>query len=120
MAEELQVGTTRVKIRNPILVFVWALVTLGIYYVVWYYKVNREMRDAADIEVSPWICVLAITLGGLIIVPPFVSWWNTFNRIQETQRRAGLESRVNPVLGFIFYIIAFFFLPIELIYAQDE
>jgi hypothetical protein len=27
---------------------------------------------------------------------------------------------VSPVLGFILYVIAFFLLPVELIYAQDE
>jgi hypothetical protein len=35
VAERLQVGGTTVKLRNPFLVFVWAIVTLGIYYIVW-------------------------------------------------------------------------------------
>jgi hypothetical protein len=123
MAETVTVAISQpaqVKIRNPILVFVWALLTLGIYYVVWYYKVNREMRDAGGVDVNPWVCVLAITLGGFIIVPPFVSWWNTFKRIEQVQRNAGLDRQVNPVLGFVLYIIAVFLLPVELIYAQDE
>jgi hypothetical protein len=55
-----------------------------------------------------------------VIVPPFVSWWRTFNRIAEAQRSAGLGSEVNPALGFIFFVIAVFFLPIEVVYAQDE
>ena len=34
------------KTRNIFLVwFVWPLITLGIYFFVWYYKVNREARD---------------------------------------------------------------------------
>jgi len=45
VAEQLQVGRTTVKVRNPFLVFVWSLLTLGIYYLVWYYKINRELRD---------------------------------------------------------------------------
>ena len=53
MAEEVRVGSTTVKNRNPFLVFLWSLVTLGIYYCVWYYKINRELRDAAGINVSP-------------------------------------------------------------------
>jgi uncharacterized protein DUF4234 len=120
MAEQVQVRGAAVKIRSPILVFVWALVTLGIYYVVWYYKVNRELRDACGIDVSPVVAVLAITIGWFVIVPPFVSWWRTFNRIAEAQRSAGLASEVNPALGFIFFVIAVFFLPIEVVYAQDE
>jgi hypothetical protein len=120
MAEELRVGQTTVKIRNPFLVFVWALVTLGIYYLVWYYKVNRELRDAAGIDVSPVVALLAITIGWVIIVPPFVSWYRTFERIREAQRSAGVTNEASSVLGVILYIIAVFFLPIEVIYAQDE
>ena len=120
MAEELQVGTSRVKIRNPFGVFALAIVTLGIYYLVWYYKVNRELRDAAGIDVSPIVALLAITIGWVIIVPPFVSWYRTFQRIQQAQQQARVPSEVNPILGFILYVIALYFLPFELLYAQDE
>lgn len=120
MAEEFQVGTTYVKIRNPFGVFVLAIVTLGIYYVVWYYKVNRELRDAAGIDVSPVTAILAITIGWVIIVPPFVSWYRTFERIQQAQRQAGLAAEVNPILGFVLYLVALYLLPVELLYAQDE
>jgi hypothetical protein len=120
MAEEIQVGTTRVKIRNPFLVFVWSLITLGIYYCVWYYKINRELRDACGINVSPVLALLAVTIGWVIIVPPFVSWYRTFERIVQAQRQAGVTSEASPVLGFILYVIAVFFLPVEVIYAQDE
>jgi Domain of unknown function (DUF4234) len=120
MAEEIPVGSTSVKIRSPFGVFVLALVTLGIYYLVWYYKVNRELRDAAGADVDPFVALLAITIGWVIIVPPFVSWYRTFERIQQAQRQAGLTSEANPVLGFILYVIALYFLPVELLYAQDE
>ena len=120
MAEELQVGTSRVKIRNPFGVFALAIVTLGIYYLVWYYKVNRELRDAAGIDVSPIVALLAITIGWVIIVPPFVSWYRTFQRIQQAQQQARVTSEANPILGFILYVIALYFLPFELLYAQDE
>jgi hypothetical protein len=120
MAEALSVGTTTVKIRNPFLVFVWCFVTLGIYYLVWYYKINRELRDACGIQVSPVVALLAVSVGWIVIVPPFVSWYRTFVRIQQAQRQAGVTSEANPVLGFILYVIAVFFVPIEVIYAQDE
>ena len=120
MAEELQVGASRVKIRNPFGVFALAIVTLGIYYLVWYYKVNRELRDAAEIDVSPIVALLAITIGWVIIVPPFVSWYRTFQRIQQAQQQARVTSEANPILGFILYVIALYFLPFELLYAQDE
>jgi hypothetical protein len=120
VAEQIQVAQTTVKIRNPFLVFLWSLVTLGIYYVVWYYKINRELRDAAGIDVSPGVALIAVTIGWLVIVPPFVSWYRTFVRIAEAQRKADISSEASPVLGFILFVIAVFLVPIEVVYAQDE
>jgi len=120
MAELVRVRGTNVKLRNPFLVFVWSLLTLGVYYVVWYYKVNRELRDAAGAVVSPFVAVLAITIGWIVLVPPFVSWYRTFTRIADAQRTADVGREANPILGFILYVIAVFFLPVEVIYAQDE
>jgi hypothetical protein len=120
VAEQLQVAGTSVKIRNPFLVFVWSIVTFGIYYLVWYYKINRELRDAGRIDVSPVVALLAVSLGWIVIVPPFVSWYRTFERIVAAQRTAGTNGEANPILGFILYVIAVFMLPVEVIYAQDE
>jgi hypothetical protein len=120
MAEQLDIGTTQVKLRGPWAVFFLALVTLGIYYLVWYYKINRELRDASRVNVSPGVALLAITLGWLVIVPPFVSWYRTFTRVAAAQREAGVASEANPILGFILFVIGVFFLPVEVIYSQDE
>ena len=120
MAEQLQVAGTTVKIRNPFLVFVWSILSFGVYYLVWYYKINRELRDAARIDVSPVVALLAVSLGWIVIVPPFVSWYRTFERIVAAQRTAGTNGEANPILGFILYVIAVFMLPVEVIYAQDE
>jgi hypothetical protein len=120
VAEQVQVHGMPVKIRSPLLVFLWSLVTFGIYYVVWYYKINRELRDAWGMDVRPLYSVLAITIGWIILVPPFVSWYSTFNRIAEAQSRAGLATQASPALGFVLFVIAVFFLPIEVVYAQDE
>jgi hypothetical protein len=120
VAEQVQVRGTPVKIRNPLLVFLWSLVTFGIYYVVWYYKINRELRDASGIDVSPGVALLAVTLGWIILVPPFVSWYRTFERIVEAQRSAGLTQEASPILGFILFVLAVFLVPVEVVYAQDE
>lgn len=120
MAEQVQVRGTTVKIRNPFLVFIWSLVTLGVYYVVWYYKINRELRDACAVEVSPVVAIVAITIGWVVIVPPFFSWYRTFERIVQAQRNASVTNEASPVLGFILFVLAVMFVPVEVIYAQDE
>ena len=77
MAEEIQIAGTqaRAKVRSPWAAALLPIVTLGIYYFVWYYKINREMKDLGqargsnELGDSPGTSMLAVTLGILIIVP---------------------------------------------------
>jgi hypothetical protein len=119
VAQAVTVDGAQVKLRNPWGVFLLVIVTLGIYYLVWYYKANRELRDFGS-DVSPGVALLAITLGGLIIIPPFVSEWRFFKRIGEAQQRAGLEHRISHVTGFLLYLIALILLPFEAVYGQHH
>ena len=120
MAEEVQIlGNRTAKIRNPWGIFFLALITFGIYYLVWYYKINRELRDYG-IGTSPLTSLLAITIGAIVIVPPFVSIWNTLGRIQEAEQKAGSVTQISRGLGFILYLVALIFLPFEIPYIQEH
>jgi uncharacterized protein DUF4234 len=117
----------RRKVRHPLVAFGLVFLTLGIYYFVWYYKVNREMRDIGRavgqedrLGRSPFKSLMAITVGWLIIVPPFVSFYRTFRRIEAAQELAGTSERVDVWLGFILYVIGVLLLPVEIMYAQSE
>ena len=106
------------KTRNIFLVWlVWPLITLGIYFFVWYYKVNREARDFdSRIEVSPVVALLAVLVGWIIIIPPFVSIYRTGGRIATMQRAAGLEPTCIPILG----LLLTFVFSLESLYYQQE
>jgi len=106
------------KTRNIFLVWlVWPLITLGIYFLVWYYKVNREARDFdSRIEVNPAVSVIAVALGWIIIVPPFVSIYRTGERIATMQRSAGLEPTCIPIVG----LLLTFVFRLESLYYQNE
>lgn len=106
------------KDRNIWLVWlVWPIVTLGVYYFVWYYKINREARDFDDrIEVDPFVSLLAVLVGWIIIVPPFVSTYKTGTRIAQMQRAAGLDVTCN---GWIGLILSFIF-GLSSLYYQNE
>jgi hypothetical protein len=115
------------KIRHPLAAFGLVFLTLGIYYFVWYYKVNCEMRDLGRavgeqdrLGDSPLTSLLAISVGWLVIVPPFVSFYRTFKRIEAAQEVSGTNARVNAWLGFALFVLGLFFLPVEVIYAQSE
>lgn len=94
------------KRRNPVAVWLLAPITLGIYGLVWYYKINREARDMG-VESNPGTSLLAITLGAFIIVPPFVSIFKTGERIAASQRAAGIAPTCNPVVGLLLWLFVF-------------
>jgi hypothetical protein len=121
VAESISIpgSTGRAKIRSPWGVFLLALITLGIYYLYWYYQANRELRDYG-VGTSPTTSLLALFPGGLVLIPPFVSWWRFFGRLREAEDRAHVAGGTEQWIGFILYVIAFFFLPFELVYAQQH
>jgi Domain of unknown function (DUF4234) len=108
--QDLRVIGSTAKTRDPLGVALLTLVTLGIYFFVWYYKVNREMselgraRGTDELGDNPGNSLLAVTLGALIIVPAIVSVYNTFQRTQAVTRLTAVE----PLNGWI--AVAFFLL----------
>ena len=106
------------KPRNIVLVWlVWPVITLGIYHLVWWYKINREARDFDErIQVNPALSVLAVTIGAFIIVPPFVSLYRTGERIAQMQEAAGMQRSCNGVIG----IVGAFVLGLQALYYQAE
>lgn len=97
------------KLRRPWVV--GALSLIPFYWVCWYYAVNREMRDhgrergnEALAKTRPWLSVLAVTLGGFVLVPPLVSEWRTVRRIDASERIAG--ARVGPTALTLLLVVA--------------
>ncbi len=130
MARTVGVRGVDVKIRNPWLAFLWAIVTLGIYYLYWYYVINRDLNDYGErleenenpLRVRAGVALVAVSLGAFLIVPPFVSMWRTMRRIERAQRLGGVPGgeRMNPVVGFVLFLIALIFFPVEIPYAQHH
>jgi hypothetical protein len=115
-APEVQMqGGGHAKIRDPGIVALFFALTLGflVYPQVWYYRINRELRDYGeskdDTELSgsnPVLSVLAVTVGAILIVPPFVSWYKTTQRIKKAQALAGIEdnARLNGWILVALYV----------------
>jgi hypothetical protein len=106
------------KTRNIWLTWlIWPLITLGIYHFVWYYKINREARDFDEnIDVKPELSLLAVLIGWIIIVPPFVSIYRTGERIAQMQEDAGMERSCSGVIG----LVLAFFAGLYSLYYQYE
>jgi hypothetical protein len=112
MAEELRIGSANVKERSPLGVWLLIVVTLGIYGLVHWYKINREMRDysqeaGAPLGNDPTASLLALFPGGILIVPAIWTWVTTTQRAQAVRRLAADEPTEVPslflgvLLGFI-------------------
>jgi cbb3-type cytochrome oxidase subunit 3 len=116
MADLVRVNGIDYKRRNPWGVLGLSIVTIGIYYFVWWYKINNEMKNYG-IEVDPTKAVLAITLGAFILVPPYVSVYNTADRILKAQTKSGAADRIAPIIGLILMFVFSLAIPV---YYQSQ
>jgi hypothetical protein len=117
MAEMITLNGYVFKKRSPLGVWALSFVTVGIYYFVWYYKINREARDyLGDQDIKPGIALLAVILGWVILIPPFVSTYRTGRRIERMQQKAGVQDTVSPGLG----LVTFLFARLDTVYYQEH
>jgi Domain of unknown function (DUF4234) len=109
MAETVTIEGQSYLKRNPLGVLGLVLITLGIYGFYWFYKVNEEIqRYTKDPTISPSRSLLAVIPGFLLIVPPFIAYYNTANHVAQMQRQRGLASEISPalvvILGLLIWI----------------
>jgi hypothetical protein len=121
MAYEMKIRGTEheVKVRNPWAVALLPIITLGIYHLVWWYKINKELKaygeaKGYDLGQNPTNSVLALVPGFLIIVPPLVSYYRGTQRVQGASKVAGRE----PVSGWIALILYLLLAPGMWAYLQ--
>ena len=109
------------KIRNPIPVVVFTIITLGIYQVFWWYYVNRELADygrargTKELGDNPTKSTLALFPGALIVVPAIWTIVTTFQRIQAAQRLNGQT----PINGWLGLVIGLVISPVLVGYMQS-
>ena len=113
MADEVVIRGTKdtAKVRNPLGPLALTIVTVGFYFFFWWYFINREMNDLGEVydddylKHSPGMAVLAMTLGAFVLVPPFVSAWRTFKRVERAQERVLGSNNFSPTLVFVLALI---------------
>lgn len=112
---------TEAKLRSPVLVAVLTVITLGIYQIVWWYQINREMAEhgralgRTDLGDDPARSTLALFPGAMLVVPAIWTTVTTFQRIQAAQR---LHRRL-PISGWLGLVLAIVFSPALLAYMQS-
>jgi hypothetical protein len=70
--------------------------TLGIYFLVWRYKVARGLRDDFGVAIDPakelWL--------GFIPIYGAIRWWRFLKQLQALQQRIGMPVVVSPARAF--------------------
>lgn len=121
MAYEMQIrgSQSEVKVRSPWAAALLPIITLGIYHLVWWYKINKELKEYGeakghDLGQSPTNSVLALFPGGLIIVPALITYWRGTHRVMGAARLAGKE----PINGWISLVLYLLLAPAFWAYIQ--
>jgi hypothetical protein len=82
------------KVREPVAVIIFSIITLGIYFLVWQYKVFQENKEFSGQGVGGVIgLILGLFLG-------IVNWFLLPAEIGNIYERMGREKPVSGVTGF--------------------
>jgi hypothetical protein len=81
-------------VREPAAVIVFSIITIGIYFLVWSYKVFKENKDFSGEGVGGGIGLLFAILLGI------VNWFLLPAEIGNIYARMGREKPVSGVTGF--------------------
>jgi membrane protease YdiL (CAAX protease family) len=109
MAETVTIEGKPYLKRNPLGVLGLSFITIGIYFFVWYYKINKEIKTfEKDETISPGRSTWAVTLGALVIIPAIMAYYNTAKHVQTMEQHVGVQQTLEPalvvVLIFVFSI----------------
>ena len=124
-APEAQIkdGDASVKLRDPARSGIYDALTLGVYGILWFAFVNRELADlgrargTAELGDDPTKSALAMFPGLLVLVPALVSWHNFRGRVRAAQRQAGIEPAGRSMLTSVVLFVLF---PIGIYVEQTE
>jgi hypothetical protein len=106
MAEMVTIDGQQYKKRSPLGVLGLSIITLGVYFAVWYYKINVEVqRMEKDQTMSPTRSLMAMIFGWVIIVPPFIAMYNTAKHVEAMERRVGIQQSVEPSLTVVLMLL---------------
>jgi Domain of unknown function (DUF4234) len=114
MAQEVTLGRGGLgKVRSFWIGVLLTVVTVGLYFYFWYWFVNDELKDVGAANDDPNLAtsrpassLLAVTLGALLVIPAWLSYYNYGQRIRRAQAMVGVpeHERISPVVAFLLLV----------------
>ena len=98
-----------VKYRNPVLIVVFSIITLGIYSIYWLVSTTNELRRITSSAPNPWSLLLLL----VPLVNIFVEFWYYW----KYSEAIGDISNFDAVLLFILWLIVS---PVAMVISQIE
>lgn len=122
MATTLTVRGVPVKRRNPWGAWALNLVTLGIYGIIYWNRINIELRDYSaalrrPFRNDPNISVVAMFIGSIVLIPFLVTIATTARRVSDLQlivRSTRGREPVSPTVAVLLGIL----LSAHIVYLQ--
>ena len=106
MAETVSIQGQQYLKRNPLGVLGLSFITIGIYFLYWYYKINDEVRRFEhDETISPARSLMATIFGWIIIVPPFIAMYNTAKHVRAVEERLAIQPQLEPALTIVIMLL---------------
>jgi hypothetical protein len=91
VAVELQVG----RVRSVVLIILFSVLTAGLYYFYWLYRVNLDVRGYLREGVGATLRLVLFLL--LPVVGWFIAIWMTASSVQRVQTQVGASRPVQPL-----------------------
>lgn len=110
VAAQAALSGTQMKRRNPVGAWLGLpLITLGIYGLVWYYKVHAELaRFDRRQGISAGLALCSVLFGALTLgIWPLITWIKLGGHIRNAQRAAGLQPSCSGGVGLLLAIVGF-------------
>jgi outer membrane protein assembly factor BamD (BamD/ComL family) len=96
------------KTRNAGAVIILIIITFGVYYVIWYYNINKEIKvHDPDQKFSPGWATVALFFP----IVNIVSLYNTADRIRKMQKADGSHDLISPgsaLVWLLLFLIGYF------------
>jgi hypothetical protein len=131
MAHDVTIRERSYRVRRPLGVFALSVVTLGAYWLYWYYTVNDDIRMfLRNYSIRPLVSTLAIVglflaapiavlavftevrwllaVVAVLVVVALVGFFHTGRRVITAQEQAGVAPS-SPGLALALYVVAGFF-----------
>jgi Domain of unknown function (DUF4234) len=102
------------KVRSPAAVIIFSIITLGIYFVVWIYKVFKELKENTGDGAGPTVALVIALLGYVSGIFIIVLLFLLPSEVGNMYAKAGLEKPVRgvtgfwnliPIVGFIIWVV---------------